>query len=88
MTLTIIEKYIEVKTTTKNKETPFFISANEIEFSKSYSSQYYLYRVFDFDWENNKGKFYILKGDISKQLKLTPKQFIASGKIKTNDEEL
>jgi len=40
---------IEVKTTRLCKETPFFISSNEVRFSKSNSSRYSLYRVYRFD---------------------------------------
>jgi len=37
-------KFIEVKTTRDGAETPFFISSNEVEFSKRHSTQYALYR--------------------------------------------
>jgi len=42
------DRYIEVKTTKLAKETPIFISRKELEFSNTYSKNYYLYRVFDF----------------------------------------
>lgn len=42
------ECFIEVKTTAWGKETPFFISRNELEFSKVYPEQFHLYRVFQF----------------------------------------
>ena len=42
------ERFIEVKTTAWGKETPFFISQNELEFSKAVPEQFHLYRVFEF----------------------------------------
>jgi Domain of unknown function (DUF3883) len=42
------ERFIEVKTTAWGKETPFYISQNELEFSKAVPEQFHLYRVFDF----------------------------------------
>jgi hypothetical protein len=45
------DKYIEVKTTRLGKETPFFFSSNELQFSIKKASDYYLYRLFNA--ENN-----------------------------------
>ena len=42
------ERFIEVKTTAWGKQTPFFISRNELEFSKAFPEQFHLYRVFEF----------------------------------------
>ncbi|MGH8175049.1 MAG: DUF3883 domain-containing protein, partial [Steroidobacter sp.] len=42
------ERFIEVKTTSYAKETPFFVSKGELEFSRSNEANYRLYRVFDF----------------------------------------
>lgn len=42
------EKFIEVKTTRKQKELPFLVTRNEVEFSKEATDRFYLYRVFDF----------------------------------------
>lgn len=39
------EKYIEVKTTTGESNSPFIISANEIEFSRQNNLKYYLYYI-------------------------------------------
>ncbi len=41
------DRYIEVKTTTLGKKTPFFFSQNENTFSIEHAEQFYLYRVFD-----------------------------------------
>lgn len=42
------ERFIEVKTTAFGKLTPFYISRNEVEFSRAFQRQYRLYRLFDF----------------------------------------
>lgn len=43
------DKYIEVKTTKLGKETPIFFSKNELDFSVEKSSDFHLYRLFDFE---------------------------------------
>lgn len=42
------EKYIEVKTTRKQKEFPFLVTRNEVEFSIEEKERFHLYRVFNF----------------------------------------
>lgn len=75
------EKYIEVKTTSGGRDTPFNITDNEIEFSKLKTSNYYLYRVYDYDMEKNEAKFYEVNGDLTKKLNLKPETYIANGII-------
>jgi hypothetical protein len=72
--------YIEVKTTTKNQDTPFFISRNELDFSKTHGNEYYLYRIFNFEKlvNSNNVEFFKLKGDISKILSFTPVSYLSS----------
>ena len=70
-------KFIEVKSTKGTSSSPFFISPNEVEFSKKNSDNYYLYRVFELDTSNKSAKVYVIHGDLSKQLDLRPTQFIA-----------
>jgi hypothetical protein len=41
------DKYIEVKTTRLGKETPFYFSSNELNFSIYKSSDYHLFRLFN-----------------------------------------
>jgi len=41
------DKYIEVKTTKLGKETPFFFSSRELQFSIDKASDYHLYRLFN-----------------------------------------
>jgi len=53
------DRYIEVKTTKLSKDSPFFFSKNEYDFSRSNHIQYFLYRVFNF---NDMPKMYFFKG--------------------------
>lgn len=55
-------KYIEVKTTTGDLETPFDLTINEIEFMKLHTDNYCLYRVYNYNEETNKGELYVLQG--------------------------
>ncbi|MBO8161743.1 MAG: DUF3427 domain-containing protein [Thermosipho sp. (in: Bacteria)] len=70
-------KYIEVKTTSGGKGTPFILTLNELAFSQQHSKNYYLYRVYEFNKETGKGKFYVLKGSVSENFNLEPIQFKA-----------
>ncbi|MBN1182106.1 MAG: DUF3883 domain-containing protein [Bacteroidales bacterium] len=66
------DKYIEVKTTRLGKETPFYFSNNELNFSIKKSSDYHLYRLFN---ANNNVKMFIKKGAINKICYSTPIMF-------------
>lgn len=68
-------RFIEVKTTNFGKSVPFFISANELDFSQDYSSQYYLYRVFNF---KHSPRLFILKGSLKEKFKIVPTTFRVS----------
>jgi hypothetical protein len=57
------DKYVEVKTTTLGKETPFFFSRNELLFSQEKSKKYHLYRLFNFESD---AKLFIKNGSLSK----------------------
>lgn len=71
------EIYIEVKTTTGPISTDFFISSNEVAFSRAYSAQYELRRLYDFDVNTGSGRFYSRRGDIS-ELNLRPTNYRVS----------
>ncbi|WP_193323687.1 DUF3883 domain-containing protein [Marinifilum sp. N1E240] len=43
------DKYIEVKTTRLGKETPFYFSSNEFNFSIEHVKNFYLYRLYNFE---------------------------------------
>ncbi len=67
------DRFIEVKSTKYGKETPFFISANEVDFSKNYSDKYYLYRVFSL---RQAPKLFHFKGPVQAYCNLKATQFI------------
>lgn len=50
--------FIEVKSTEGKANTPFFISANEVEYHKKNKS--IIYRVYDLDVKEQKGKYFII----------------------------
>jgi len=57
-------KYIEVKTTKGNKNSTFFITRNELEKSKIKKDNYFLYRVYNYNEELEKGEILKVKGDL------------------------
>ena len=69
------ELLIEVKTTNSGKYQPFFISHNELEFSKENSAIYSLYRVYDF---KNSARLYQLPGAVDQYVNLQPQSYKAS----------
>ena len=72
-------KYIEVKCTRGNINTDFFMSPREIKFSQINKNNFYLYRVFDLN-KNNNGKFYIVEGDVTETFTTQPTAFKLSKK--------
>jgi hypothetical protein len=72
-------RYIEVKTTNGGALTPFVVSRNEVEFSRTQSAAFYLYRMFDFA---AKPQFFIVKGDLNEALALTPMDYRARVKAR------
>ena len=68
------DRFIEVKTTRYGIETPFFVTKNELGFSKENSSDYNLYRVFSF---RKAPKLFMLQGRLDKACTLDPVQFRA-----------
>ena len=58
-------KYIEVKTTKGNKNSTFFITRNELEKSIIEKGRYFLYRVYEYDEETEKGKILKIKGELT-----------------------
>jgi hypothetical protein len=68
------ERFIEVKTTSFGKETPFFVSRNEVELSDAVSGQFHLYRVFEF---RRGPKMFDLSGRVRDRCRLDPVSFIA-----------
>lgn len=68
-------RYIEVKTTNGAHSSAFIISRNELEFWQESGDAFHLYRVFQF---LTSPIFYMLRGDVSKQLHLEPIDYRAS----------
>lgn len=61
------ELFIEVKTTKLGKYLPFYVSDNEVEFSKLHQNQYSLYRVYEF---RKDPKLFVLNGDVTERVNL------------------
>jgi len=68
------ERLIEVKTTKYGKETPFFVSRNEVAVSQKNSAHYHVYRTFEF---RKTPRFYALRGAISATCELAAISFLA-----------
>jgi hypothetical protein len=68
-------KYIEVKTTKGNNKTPFFMSSNEVQFSNSHISNYYIYRLYNFDAKSSSAKMYVTQGSVVNEYSLVPISF-------------
>lgn len=66
------DKYIEVKTTRLGKETPFFYSSNELQFSIEKASDYHLYRLFNAE---NDAKLFQKKGALNSICKSVPTMY-------------
>lgn len=71
------EIYIEVKTTTKGGEEPFYLSLGELLCMQKYQEKYKIFRLYDFDYkENRMGKYYVISGDGLSDLELQPTNFL------------
>ena len=68
------ERFIEVKTTTFGKETPFYITRNEVEFSDEAREQFQLYRLFDF---RRQPRLFALEGPMKDRCVLDPLTYVA-----------
>lgn len=68
------ERFIEVKTTAFGKETPFFISHSEVDFSAAFANQFHLYRLFDF---RKQPRMFDLTGRINDKVRLDPVNYLA-----------
>jgi hypothetical protein len=66
------DRYIEVKTTKLNKETPIFFSKNELEFSQEKKEDYHLYRLFNFTTDP---KLFCVNGDFDSFCRKEATQF-------------
>lgn len=71
------EIFIEVKTTAGPKTSAFFISANELRASIRHGDAFRLYRIFGAGQDPERVGFYVLKGDVTNVLELTPTTYRA-----------
>lgn len=69
------DKFIEVKTTTGEKKSRFFLTENELAFMRLNKGKYCIYRVFLYDEEFNSGKCFSITGDVESQLLMKPTQY-------------
>lgn len=68
------ERFIEVKTTSFGKETPFFITRNEVGLSKAETERFHIYRLFDF---RKDPRVFSFRGPVDRYCKLDPLVFQA-----------
>lgn len=74
-------RFLEVKTTTGCKETPFYISENERLFLETYGEDAEIVRVYNFNKEKGTGDIYRISGkDFLDQISLQPIAY--KGKLK------
>lgn len=71
------EILIEVKTTKAGRDTPFFISANEVAVAARNNGKYWLYRVHCLDVKNKTCEVYTKNGSVSDIFELEPVSFKA-----------
>jgi len=69
------ERFIEVKTTSFAKETPFYVTRRELGFSKEEADSFYLYRIFEF---RSDPRLFKVKGPVDNHCRLVPLIFQAS----------
>jgi len=74
------EIYIEVKTTSKGKEEPFYLSLNEFQFLEQNADSYFIYRIFEYNPINNYGKLFIISGKDLLNYSFKPLSFEISSK--------
>jgi hypothetical protein len=68
------DRFIEVKTTGFGRETPFFVSRNELGVSEAKADKYFVYRVFTY---RTNPRLFVLNGDLNRVCRLSPTQFLA-----------
>lgn len=69
--------FIEVKSTSGNEFTPFFVSSNEIDVSKEKGNDYFIYRVYNLMPDSDIVNYYRVFGNIDDKFKLIPQSYMA-----------
>lgn len=72
------EIFIEVKTTNGGIDEPFYISTNEKAFCDLYKLSYFIYRLYDYNYNTKSAKYYIIKGTEISNFNFTPINFEVS----------
>lgn len=72
------EIYIEVKTTSKGIDEPFYISANEKYFCEENRDKYLIFRLFNYNYINKSASFYEINGYEISDFEFTPTNFEVS----------
>jgi len=74
------EIHIEVKTTARNIDEPFYMSLNEKDYLEQYPKNYFLYRLYNYSYDTNSAECYKLSSDQIKSnyIKFSPKNFEVS----------
>jgi hypothetical protein len=67
------EKFIEVKTTSFGRETPFFVSRGELRFAQENSKKFHLYRSYEF---RKSPKMFDLPGPVESHCLMYPVSYI------------
>ena len=68
------ERLLEVKTTTASSNTPFYITSNELEVSKSHQAVFRVVRLYDF---RRQARAYCLSPPLEARVRLTPEVYRA-----------
>lgn len=69
------ERFIEVKTTSFARETPFFVTKGELALSQDARDQFHLYRLFEF---RQSPRLFDLQGPLERHCQLDPATYRAS----------
>lgn len=67
------ERFIEVKTTSFGKETPFFVSRGEVSFAQEHKKEFHLYRLYEF---RKSPKMFDLPGTVESHCMMNPINYI------------
>ena len=70
------DRFIETKTTRHGKETPFYVTRNELAVSRENRHRYWLYRVYPY---GNSPRLFSLRGALDERFILQPHGYIVTG---------
>ena len=74
------DRYIEVKTTTSGRYSPFYVTTHELAFAQGHADRFHLYRFHSF---RTRRRVFSLAGDIARHCNLEPLQFRATLGLRT-----